>query len=67
MTVKTGSQASQQRRQVEETREQTNLDHRYGKIGIPCVAAAVRYAGDRKEPADAPAAPIDLRFMEAAS
>jgi hypothetical protein len=67
MTGTTGSSASQPRRQSEEAREQTNLDRRYGKIGIPCVAAAARYAGDQKSPAAAPGAPIDQRFVESAS
>ena len=68
MTGKTGSQASQQRRRSSEPREQTNLDCRYGEIGIPCVAAAMRYAFDRKSPADVPATPpIDPRFVESAS
>jgi hypothetical protein len=47
-------------------REQTSLDHRYGKIGILAVAAAARYAG--KKPASAPrTAQIDQRFIELAS
>ena len=45
--------------------EQTNLDHRYGKIGILAVAAAVRYAGAGKNPAYAPVVPrIDQRLAE---
>jgi hypothetical protein len=66
MTGKTGSQASQQRRQAREPREQTDLDCCYGAIGIPCVAAAMRYGFDRKKAADAPATPIDPRFVESA-
>ena len=65
MTGKTSSEASQERVRSEGPREQTNLDYRYGEIGILAVAAAVRYAGDGKSPADAPAAPrIDQRFVE---
>jgi hypothetical protein len=37
--------------------EVTTLDGRYGKIGISAVAAAVRYNGDAKNPAYAPAVP----------
>ena len=49
-------------------REQTSLDHRYGKIGILAVAAAARYAGTGRKPAGAPrAAQIDQRFIELAS
>jgi hypothetical protein len=36
--------------------EDANLDHRYGKIGISAVAAAVRYKSDAKNPAYAPVA-----------
>ncbi len=32
-----------------------SLDHRYGKIAIPAVAAALRYNGARKNPEYAPA------------
>jgi hypothetical protein len=35
-------------------REDANLDGRYGKIGIPAVAAALPYQSDVKNPADAP-------------
>jgi hypothetical protein len=34
--------------------ESVKLDHRYGQIGIPAVAAAVRYQGSAKNPAYAP-------------
>ena len=51
----------------DQPREPTNLDRRYGEIGIVAVAAAVHYAGVGKKPADAPAAPqIDQRFIEVA-
>ena len=36
-------------------RKEPSLDGRYGKIGIPAVAAAVRYQSDAKNPAYAPA------------
>jgi hypothetical protein len=64
-------QARQQAPQLEQPgprREQTSLDHRYGKIGILAVAAAARYAGAGKKPAGAPrAAQIEQRFIELAS
>lgn len=64
MTIKKGSEASHQR-PPQAPREETNLDYRYGEIGILAVAAAMRYAGDGKNPADAPVAPrIDQRFIE---
>jgi hypothetical protein len=40
---------------TEERRERAELDARYGKIGISAVAAALRYCGDGKNPAYAPA------------
>lgn len=68
------SQKSQHEPQQEPQQEpdprhqQTNLDRRYGKIGILAVAAAARYAGTGKKPAGAPrAAQIDQRFIERAS
>lgn len=41
----------------EQRRERSELDPRFGKIGISAVAAALRYASDAKNPAYAPAAP----------
>ncbi|MCZ7660830.1 MAG: hypothetical protein M5U07_24780 [Xanthobacteraceae bacterium] len=38
----------------EQRRERTELDARYGKIGISAVAAAVRYKSDSRNPAYAP-------------
>ena len=40
----------------EQRRERSELDPRFGKIGISAVAAAMRYASERKNPAYAPAA-----------
>ena len=40
-------------------RDDSNLDRRYGKIGIPAVAAALAYQSDAKNPAYAPAVPRD--------
>jgi hypothetical protein len=55
----------QQSAPQEARRESTDLDCRYGKIGILSVAAAMRYASGGRNPADAPVAPrIDPRFAE---
>ena len=63
MNVDNDSHAKQE--QTEGRREQTNLDGRYGEIGILAVAAAVRYAGAAKNPAYAPVVPrVDQRFAE---
>ena len=37
----------------EQRRERSELDARYGKIGISAVAAAVRYQSDQRNPAAA--------------
>ena len=44
-----------QRATPEQRRDRAALDARFGKIGISAVAAAVRYQGDAKNPAYAPA------------
>jgi hypothetical protein len=44
---------------VNSKREESNLDGRYGKIGISAVAAALRYKSDAKNPAYAPSVPKD--------
>jgi hypothetical protein len=45
-----------------------DLDGRYGKIGIPAVAAALPYQSDAKNPAYAPVAPrIEERHLELAA
>jgi hypothetical protein len=57
-----------QRATTEQRRERAELDARYGKIGISAVAAALRYSGDGKNPAYAPAIPRDTdRADEAAA
>jgi hypothetical protein len=50
------------------SRPRTDLDSKYGAIGISAVAAALRYQGQTRNPAyaPAPAAPDD-RFREAAA
>jgi len=66
----TVSYASQTLRSSEGDREFTKLEYRYGEIGILAVAAAVRYAGGRKNPAYAPVPlPVEVeeRFIEIAA
>jgi hypothetical protein len=50
MTKKTAAQSNQAGRPTE-----TNLDSRYGEIGISAVTAALRYQSEAKNPAYAPA------------
>jgi hypothetical protein len=58
MTTKTVPDSNPQR-------DDSNLDRRYGEIGIPAVAAAVRYQSDAKNPRYAPVVPReDLRLLE---
>jgi hypothetical protein len=47
MTLKTSADTT--------ARPESNLDDRYGKIGIPAVAAAIAYQSDAKNSAYAPA------------
>lgn len=44
-----------QRATTEQRRERAALDPRFGKIGISAVAAAMRYQGETKNSAYAPA------------
>jgi hypothetical protein len=44
-------------------REDNRLDHRYGKIGIPAVAAAVAYQSEVKNPAYAPVVPDAEKWL----
>jgi hypothetical protein len=49
-------------------RDQVDLVARYGPIGISAVTAALRYRGDRKNPAYAPSPPSSAyRFVEASN
>jgi hypothetical protein len=48
---------------TEQRRERTELDPRFGKIGISAVAAALRYPSEAKNSAYAP---VPARFVEAA-
>jgi hypothetical protein len=69
MTTNDTAAGQKPQRQSSEARgeERPNLSYRYGTIGIEAVAAAVRYAGSGKTPAEAPVAHrIDQRFLETA-
>jgi hypothetical protein len=45
-------------------REAQNLEVRYGEIGISAVAAAMRFQGDAKTPAQASGEPKTNRWLE---
>jgi hypothetical protein len=69
-----GAWPSQEKRQStaegrrETGNETSNLTVRYGKIGIPAVAAALRYCDAGKNPAYAPVVPLaNHRLMERAA
>ncbi len=65
-----GALPSQEERQKtdEGRRETNNLTIRYGKIGIPAVAAALRYSDAGKNPAYAPVVlRTNHRLMEMAA
>ena len=64
MTVQTKSKAGKQNDQRQRS-DQTNLARRYGQIGIPALAAALRYATTANNPTRAPALNwFDERFRE---
>jgi hypothetical protein len=52
---------------TEQRRERTELDARFGQIGISAVAAALRYRSDSKNPAYAPVEPARLQTEDAAA
>jgi hypothetical protein len=54
------------RRQSDPRRDESNLDRRYGKIGISAVAAAMRYQSDAKNPAYAPVTHRERRELSEA-
>jgi hypothetical protein len=56
-----------ERASSDQRRERTELDARYGKIGISAVAAAVRYRSDSKNPVYAPAPPSNEPVEDAAA
>jgi hypothetical protein len=55
MTFKTSADAT--------ARPESNLDDRYGKIGIPAVAAAIAYQSDAKNSAYAPVESFADRWL----
>ena len=69
MPTTTGAKPGQEERQATDQRHETpNLTGRYGRIGIPAVAAALRYTVAAKNPAYAPVVPIaNDRLMEMAA
>ena len=70
MPKTTGAMPGQeeQRQPTEWHPETQNLTVRYGKIGIPAVAAALRYTDAAKNPAYAPVAPkVNLKLIEMAA
>jgi hypothetical protein len=69
MPTTTGALPGQEERQSAERRPETNnLTVRYGKIGIPAVAAALRYTDAAKNPAYAPVVPrVNSKLIEMAA
>lgn len=67
MTIKTGTKPEQDRQSMQEQRRgAAQLDGRYCDIGIPALAAALRYSSQGKTTADAPAGPTtDRRSADA--
>jgi hypothetical protein len=64
---KTATEHAMQSKNAADTRlprEDKSLDCRYGKIGIPAVAAAVRYQNEAKNPAYAPVKPRFDRWLD---
>ena len=52
---------------TEQRRERSELDARFGAIGISAVAAALRYRSDAKNAAYAPVEPARLETEDAAA
>ena len=65
MTVQTNKKTERERK--DERSESASLDRRYGKIGIPAVAAALRYAAPAKRSAPEAGSRIEDRFIELAA
>jgi len=67
VTVKLANKTSEKQRKARKSSDDTTaLHHRYGKIGISAVAAAVRYQGEAKNSAYAPV-PTDWRASVSAA
>jgi hypothetical protein len=54
VTADVAKQSSQKQRGTLKSSEDNAIQRHYREIGIPAVAAAVRYQGDSKNPAYAP-------------
>ena len=69
MPKTTGATPAQEERQATDRRRETsNLTVRYGAIGIPAVAAALRYSETAKNPAYAPVVPqVNRKLVERAA
>ena len=52
---------------TDERSERSELDPRFGRIGISAVAAALRYPSDAKNSAYAPVEPAKLKTEDAAA
>ncbi len=63
MTLLTDKKTDQDRKETR-PRERTNLDLRYGKIGIPAVAAALKYCAAGKKRSTPPVFRVEERFIE---
>ena len=67
MTLLTDKKTDQERNEGRYL-ERANLDRRYGKIGIPAVAAALKYCTAGKKRSTSPAVSrIEERFIELAA
>ena len=66
MTLLTDKKTDQDRKDTR-PRERNNLDLRYGKIGIPAVAAALKYCAVGKKRSTPPVFRIEERFIEIAA
>jgi len=66
MTAQTNNASSQFQPASASRTEHINLSRRYGAIGIQSVAAASRYADERKKPVPGEHM-IDQRFVESAA
>lgn len=68
MSVKTNQKTEQKRELTNRPEPAANLDHRYGQIGIPAVAAALRYWTAAIKPVrQSGPVRIDERFIELAA
>ena len=66
MTLPTDKKTDQDRKETRHP-ERANLDRRYGKIGIPAVAAALKYCAAGKKRSTSPVFRVKERFIEFAA